>query len=74
MTWRVTIEQDDEGNQVVPLPDELLAAMGIGIGDSLYLVEEYVGTERCLVLSKTPQIPDRTNGLFEPGDLPGKPS
>ena len=72
MTWRVTIEQDEEGNQVIPLPDDLLAAMGIGIGESLYLVEEYVGTERCLVLSKTPQIPDRTDGLFEQDGLPGE--
>lgn len=65
MMWRVTIEQDDEGNQVVPLPDELLAAMGVGIGDSLYLVEEYVGTTRCLVLSKTTQVPDRVDALIE---------
>ena len=33
----------------VPLPDELLAELGIRVGDSLYLAEEYVGTTGCLV-------------------------
>lgn len=70
MTWRVTVEQDGEGNPVVPLPDEVLEYLGVGIGDTLYLWEEHVGTEPCLILSKTPQTP----GPLEPDDLPGKPS
>jgi hypothetical protein len=37
----------------------------VSIGDSLYLSEEYVGTARCLVLSKTPQVPDRVDALVE---------
>jgi len=65
MTWTVTVEQDEDGSLVVPIPDELLAQLGIGIGDSLYLVKEYVATTRCLVLSKTPQIPDRIDALVE---------
>lgn len=65
MTWTVTVEQDEDGRLIVPLPDELLAQLGVGIGDSLCLVEEYVGTTRCLVLSKTPHIPDRVDALVE---------
>jgi len=65
MTWTVKIEQDEEGSLVVPIPDELLAQLGVGIGDSLYLVEEYVGTACGLVLSKTPQVPDRVDALVE---------
>lgn len=33
------------------------------VGDTLYLLEEYVGTTRCLVLSKSPRIPDRVDEL-----------
>ncbi|WP_455232224.1 hypothetical protein [Geopseudomonas aromaticivorans] len=39
--------------------------MGVDVGDSLYLIEEYVGTTRCLVLSKTPRIPDRVDELVD---------
>ncbi|WP_416054994.1 hypothetical protein [Pseudomonas aeruginosa] len=65
MAWTVKVEQDKDGSLVVPIPDELLAQFGVGIGDSLYLVEEYVGTARCLVLSKTPQVPDRVDALVD---------
>ncbi|MCY1367367.1 hypothetical protein D9M69_542970 [compost metagenome] len=37
--------------------------MGVDVGDTLYLIEEYVGTTRCMVLSKTPRIPDRVDEL-----------
>lgn len=33
------------------------------MGDKLYLLEEYVDTTRCLVLRKTPRIPDRVDEL-----------
>jgi hypothetical protein len=39
--------------------------MGVDVGDSLYLIEEYVGTTRCIVLSKSSRIPDRTDELVE---------
>lgn len=65
MAWTVKIERDEDGSLVVPIPDELLAQLGVVIGDSLYLIEEYVGTTRCLVLSKTPQVPDRVDALVE---------
>lgn len=35
MTWTVNIEQDEDGSLIVPLPDELLAQLSVGIGDSL---------------------------------------
>lgn len=66
MTWTVKIEQDEDGSQIVPLPDELLAQLGVGIGDVLYLSEEYVGTTRCLVLTKTPPAPDRIEVRVDP--------
>jgi len=40
MTWTVTVEQDEDGSLVIPILDKLLAQLGVGIGDSLYLVEE----------------------------------
>ena len=39
--------------------------MGINVGDTLYLFEEYVGDTRCLILSKKPKDPDRVNELVE---------
>lgn len=62
MTQRVMIE-DWDGDGAIRLPDEALQAMGVDVGDTLYLLEEYVGTTRCLVLSKTPRIPDRIDEL-----------
>lgn len=76
MTWTVAVEQDEDGGLIVPLPDEALAQLGVTVGDSLYLVEEYVGTVRCLVLSKTPHIPDRVDALVEHwrNEVPGTAS
>ena len=61
-TQQVVIENWD-GDGGIRLSDELLQELGVNAGDSLYLVEEYVGTTRCLVLSKTPRIPDRIDEL-----------
>lgn len=54
MKHYVVIE-DWEGDGGIRIPEEALQKMGIGVGDSLYLTEEYVGTTRYLVLSKTPR-------------------
>lgn len=35
----------------------------MAVGDTLYVIEEYVGNAWCLALSKTPKIPDRTDEL-----------
>jgi len=61
-TRQVVIEEWD-GDGGIRIPDEALQEMGVDVGDSLYLIEEYVGTTRCLVLSKTPRIPDRVDEL-----------
>ncbi|MBV6289451.1 AbrB/MazE/SpoVT family DNA-binding domain-containing protein [Pseudomonas aegrilactucae] len=61
--FRITIE-DWDGDGVVRIPDQALQELGVDVGDSLYLIEEFVGTSRCLVLSKTPKIPDRVDELF----------
>lgn len=57
-TKQVVIE-DWDGDAAIRIPDEVLQELGIDVGDSLFLIEEYVGTTRCLVLSKSPQIHDR---------------
>ena len=36
--------------------DDALQEMRVDIGDTLYLLEAYVGATRCLVLSKSPRI------------------
>lgn len=63
MKQRIIIE-DWDGDGAIRLPDEALQEMGVDVGDTLHLLEEYVGTTRCLVLSKTPRIPDRVDELF----------
>ncbi|MDD0843381.1 AbrB/MazE/SpoVT family DNA-binding domain-containing protein [Pseudomonas sp. Gutcm_11s] len=59
---QVTIE-DWDGDGAIRIPDEVLQELGVDVGDTLYVFEEYVGNVRCLVLSKTPQISDRTDEL-----------
>lgn len=61
--FRITIE-DWDGDGAIRIPDQALQELGVDVGDSLYLIEEFVGTTRCLVLSKTPKIPDRVDELF----------
>ena len=64
MKHYVVIE-DWDGDGGIRIPDEALREMGVDVGDTLYLVEEYVGTARCLVLSKTTHIPDRMDELVD---------
>lgn len=61
--FRITIE-DWDGDGAIRIPDQALQELGADVGDSLYLIEEFVGTTRCLVLSKTPKIPDCVDELF----------
>jgi antitoxin component of MazEF toxin-antitoxin module len=61
-TQKVVIE-DWDGDGGIRIPDEVLQELGVDVGDSLYLVEEYVGSTPCLVLSKTQRIPDSIDEL-----------
>ncbi|WP_286918620.1 AbrB/MazE/SpoVT family DNA-binding domain-containing protein [Pseudomonas sp. UBA6753] len=61
--YKVIIEEWD-GDGAIRIPDIALQELEVDVGDSLYLIEEYVGDCRCLVLSKTPKIPDRVDELF----------
>ncbi|EMH7816033.1 TPA: AbrB/MazE/SpoVT family DNA-binding domain-containing protein [Pseudomonas aeruginosa] len=61
---QVTIE-DWDGDGAIRIPDEVLQELDVDVGGILYLIEEYVGNARCLVLSKTPRIPDRTDDLVD---------
>ncbi|MNR54943.1 hypothetical protein D3C85_1752230 [compost metagenome] len=40
----------------------------LDVGDAVYLIEEFVGNTRCLVLSKTPQVADRIDELTNAWD------
>lgn len=66
-TMEVTIE-DWDGDGAIRIPDEALQELGVDVGDTLYIIEEYVGSTRCIVLSKTPRIPDRTDELVAQWD------
>ena len=61
---KIVIEEWD-GDGAIRIPDEALQELELDIGDSLYLIEEFVGNTRCLVLSKEPQIADRIDELTE---------
>lgn len=66
---KVVIEDWDGA---IRIPDEALQELDVDVGASLYLVEEYVGSTRCLVLSKTERIPDRVHELVGRWDNVGK--
>lgn len=57
---KIIIEEWD-GDGAIRIPDEALQELDVG--DAVYLIEEFVGNTRCLVLSKTPQIADRIDEL-----------
>ena len=61
---KIIIEEWD-GDGAIRIPDEALQELELDVGDSLYLIEEFVGNTRCLVLSKKPQIADRIDELTE---------
>ncbi|MDH4763974.1 AbrB/MazE/SpoVT family DNA-binding domain-containing protein [Pseudomonas sp. CBMAI 2609] len=63
MQHHVVLE-DWNGDGAVRLPDQVLQEMGVDVGDTFCLLEEYVGTARCLVLSKPPRILDRVDELI----------
>ncbi|KAA0953942.1 AbrB/MazE/SpoVT family DNA-binding domain-containing protein [Pseudomonas sp. ANT_H12B] len=64
---KIIIEEWD-GDGAIRIPDEALQELELDVGDSLYLLEEFVGNTRCLVLSKKPQIADRIDELTEAWD------
>jgi antitoxin component of MazEF toxin-antitoxin module len=66
---KITIE-DWDGDGAIRIPDAALQELGVDVGDSVYLIEEYVGNNRCLILSKTPKIADRMAELTEAWDKP----
>jgi len=61
---KITIEEWD-GDGAIRIPDEALQELELDVGDAVYLIEEFFGNTRCLVLSKTPQIANRIDELTE---------
>ena len=61
---KIMIEEWD-GDGAIRIPDEALQELELDVGDAVYLIEEFVGNTRCLVLSKMPQIADRIDELTE---------
>ncbi|MNL46296.1 hypothetical protein D3C87_1689970 [compost metagenome] len=68
---KIIIEEWD-GDGAIRIPDEALQELELDVGDAVYLIEEFVGNTRCLVLSKTPQIADRIDEITEAWDS-GRP-
>lgn len=66
--------EDWDGDGTIRLPNDVLQEMGIDVGDTLYLVEEYVGTDRYIVLSKTPRTQDRVDEPVDHWDSSDKGS
>ena len=60
---KTVVIEDWDGDGAIQIPKEILQELGIDVGDALYVFMEYVGSVQCLVLSKTPRIPDRTDEL-----------
>lgn len=52
---KIIIEEWD-GDGAIRIPDEALQELELDVGDAVYLIEEFVGNTRCLVLSKTPRL------------------
>ena len=63
-----TIIEEWNGDGAIRIPDEALQELELDVGDAVYLIEEFVGNTRCLVLSKKPQIADRIDELTEAWD------
>lgn len=61
---KIAIE-DWDGDGAIRIPDAALQELGVDVGDAVYLIEEHVGNNRCLILSKAPKIPDRIDELVE---------
>jgi|TARA_A100001518_G_C1222022_1_gene66891 F420-0:gamma-glutamyl ligase-like protein len=53
---QVVIE-DGNGDRGIRIPDKALQELGLNDGDSLCLFADYVGTKRCMVLTKRPFAP-----------------
>ncbi|MNT99971.1 hypothetical protein D3C72_2429670 [compost metagenome] len=64
---KIMIEEWD-GDGAIRIPDEALQELELDVDDSVYLIEEFVGNTRCLVLSKTPQVADRIDELTNAWD------
>ena len=56
------------GDGAIRIPDEALQELELDVGDAVYLIEEFVGNTRGLVLSKKPQIADRIDEFTEAWD------
>ncbi|NWL18098.1 AbrB/MazE/SpoVT family DNA-binding domain-containing protein [Pseudomonas umsongensis] len=59
---KIIIEEWD-GDGAIRIPDEALQELELDVGDPVYLIEEFIGNTRCLVLSKKPHITDRIDEL-----------
>jgi antitoxin component of MazEF toxin-antitoxin module len=63
MLPRKIIIEEWDGDGAIRIPDEALQELELDVGDAVYLIEEFVGNTRCLVLSKTAQVAERIDEL-----------
>lgn len=71
MNWKVAIQNWD-GEGAIRIPDEAMRNLDVAVGDNVYLLVEYVGDAQCLVLSRTPKVPDRIDELVSHWDRSGE--
>ena len=53
MLPRKIIIEEWDGDGAIRIPDKALQELELDVGDAVYLIEEFVGNTRCLVLSKS---------------------
>ena len=59
---------DGDGDGAIRIPDEALQELELDVGDAIYLIGEFAGNTRCIVLSTKAQIADRIDELTEAWD------
>jgi antitoxin component of MazEF toxin-antitoxin module len=65
----ITIE-DWDVDSAIRIPDAALQELGVDVGNTVYLIEGFVGNTRCLVLSETAKMPERIDELFATTNTP----
>ena len=61
MTATLVVIEDWDGDGTIRAPGEALQEMGVDVGDSIYIIEEYVGTTLCIPVCCRNTLADEEN-------------